>query len=287
MSPALPEILKVTVVLMVLAIGLGATPKDATFLLHRLRLLLRSVIAMYVLVPLVALLVTRLVPLVPGVRAALLVLAVSAGAPLLPRKLNHVGDAVYSFSLVLLTSALAIVVVPAWIVWLGPQFDVLQGVSPMRVARRLAASLFAPLAVGMALRPLLAARADRVVASLARVGGIVLIAAAVAMIATHGSVLLAAHRAGVGALGGVIVGALAVGHLLGGQAPGNRAALAVACATRHIGIAVLVASTLPGPPDAVLVALYVMTSTVVSLPYLVWSRRLPVMAAAPGAARES
>ena len=270
MSPALPEILKVTVVLMVLAIGLGATPKDATFLLHRLRLLLRSVIAMYVLVPLVALLVTRLVPLVPGVRAALLVLAVSAGAPLLPRKLNHVGDAVYSFSLVLLTSALAIVVVPAWIVWLGPQFDVLQGVSPMRVARRLAASLFAPL-----------------VASLARVGGIVLIAAAVAMIATHGSVLLAAHRAGVGALGGVIVGALAVGHLLGGQAPGNRAALAVACATRHIGIAVLVASTLPGPPAAVLVALYVMTSTVVSLPYLVWSRRLPVMAAAPGAARES
>ena len=201
MTQYLPIVLKFTVMLMILAVGLGATPRDATFLLRQPGLLLRSLLAMYVLVPLVAILITRLVPLTPAVTAALLVLSVSAGAPLLPRKLHHVGDAGFSFSLVVLTSAIAIVVVPAWLAWLGPQFDALASISAARVARLLAMSLFLPLAAGMALRPLLGARADAVAATIAGAGGSILIVAAVTLISLHGSVLLAAHWRGVGVLG--------------------------------------------------------------------------------------
>src|SRR5271165_6755745 len=49
------------------------------------------------------------------VEIALLVLAVSAGAPLLPRKLMKIGDGAYIFSLVVTSSLLAILVVPAWL----------------------------------------------------------------------------------------------------------------------------------------------------------------------------
>jgi BASS family bile acid:Na+ symporter len=47
----------------------------------------------------------------------------------------------------------------------------------------------------------------------------------------------------------IAVGTLifAIGHALGGPNPGHRTALAIACATRHIGIAVLVATSFPGP----------------------------------------
>jgi bile acid:Na+ symporter, BASS family len=57
------------------------------YLWRRPGLLLRSLLAMYVLVPLAALILVKALTLPPGVEIGLLVLAVSAGAPLLPRKL--------------------------------------------------------------------------------------------------------------------------------------------------------------------------------------------------------
>jgi hypothetical protein len=68
--------------------------------------------------------------------------------------------------------------------------------------------------------------------------------------------------------------ALAIGHALGGPAPDDRTALAVACASRHIGIAVLVAASLPGPRTAVIIAVYIVASAVVCIPYLRWRRNV-------------
>ena len=73
----------------------------------------------------------------------------------------------------------------------------------------------------------------------------------------------------------IAVGALilAIGHALGGPKPDDRTALAIACATRHIGIAVLVATAFRGPGTMVLIAAYIVASAAVSIPYLQWRRR--------------
>jgi len=63
-----------------------------------------------------------------------------------------------------------------------------------------------------------------------------------------------------------------IGHLLGGPTEDDRTALAIACATRHIGVAVMVATSLPGPRTIVILAVYITTSLVISLPYLRWRR---------------
>ena len=44
-------------------------------------------------------------------------------------------------------------------------------------------------------------------------------------------------------------------------------------ATRHIGVAVIVATAFCGPRTVVLLAAYVVASAVVSIPYLQWRRR--------------
>jgi bile acid:Na+ symporter, BASS family len=49
--------------------------------------------------------------------------------------------------------------------------------------------------------------------------------------------------------------------------------LAIACATRHIGVAVIVATAFRGPRTLALLAAYVVASAVVSIPYLQWCRR--------------
>jgi BASS family bile acid:Na+ symporter len=110
----LPVILKLCVSVLIFAIGLGSRLADLAYLGRRPRLLLRSLLAMYVLVPLAAFAFAKLLPLGPGVKAALLVLAVSAGAPLLPRKLSKLGSGAYVFSLVVTSSLIAIVLVPTW-----------------------------------------------------------------------------------------------------------------------------------------------------------------------------
>ena len=60
---------------------------------------------------------------------------------------------------------------------------------------------------------------------------------------------------------------------LGGPDADDRTALALACSTRHIGIAVLVASAFPGMRTIVMIAAYTVASAGVSIPYLVWRRR--------------
>jgi hypothetical protein len=75
-------------------------------------------------------------------------------------------------------------------------------------------------------------------------------------------------------LSALMLAALATGHLLGGPEEDGRTALGIACATRHVGVAVLVAVSFPGPRTAVLIAAYVVAAAVVSIPYLGWRRRV-------------
>src|SRR5271165_265834 len=162
MTATLLILLKVAVAGIILAIGMDSTLKDATYLWRRPSLLLRSVLAMYVLVPLTAVALIKVVTLAPGVRIGLLVLAVSAGAPLLPRKLMKIGDGAYIFSLVLTSSLLAILLVPAWLAVLGPRLGYPVSLRPERVALVLAKSFLLPLALGMLVRRLFPAIAERV-----------------------------------------------------------------------------------------------------------------------------
>jgi BASS family bile acid:Na+ symporter len=94
--------LKLSVAGIILAIGMDSTLEDVLYLWRRPWLLARSVLAMYVLVPLVALMLVWVMELPQSAEIGLLVLAVSAGAPLLPRKLMHIGDGRYIFSLVVI-----------------------------------------------------------------------------------------------------------------------------------------------------------------------------------------
>lgn len=272
MTLILLVVLKVTVTVIIFGIGLDSTPGDAVRLLRHPALLLRSMLAMYVLVPLAALALVKALTLPAGVEAGLLVLAVSAGAPLLPRKLLGIGDGAYIFSLVVVSSVLAVVLVPAWLAVLGPLFPRLPHLAPERVGIVLAQSFFLPLLAGMLLRRLFPRLAAMVGARLIGIAGIVLAVAAVALLAAHWQVVIEANWQGIAALAALIVAALAIGHLLGGPDEDDRTALAIACATRHIGIAVVVATAVPGPRTSVIIAVYIAVSLAVSLPYMRWRR---------------
>lgn len=264
--------LKLAVGVLIFAIGLGSTPADLGYLWRRPALLARSLFAMVVLVPAAALLLAAMLPIATGVKAALLVLAVSAGAPLLPRKLGEVSGNGYVFSLVVTSSLLAIVLVPTWIALVGRHVGVETELDALDVAALLAKSFLLPLAIGFGLRFALPARADRIAERLMIGAGLVLAAAALALLALHWDIFTAVRWQGFAALCLLLVIALAIGHALGGPEPADRTALAIACATRHVGVAVLVASAFPGPRTMVLIGTYLIASALVTVPYLRWRK---------------
>lgn len=266
-------LLKGAVAVMLLAIGAASSVRQVAYLWQRPVLLSRALLAMYVLVPAAAVLIDEFVPLGKVARAALLVLAVSAGAPMLPRKLGAIGRSPYVFSLVVTSSFLAVAFVPVWVMVLGPHFELDRQVEPLQIAMSVAQTILLPLLAGMALRaiwPAICERwADRLIAAL----GSLLMLMGLAMLLMFGHMLLDVPPRSFVAMTGLLLIALVIGHLLGGPDPHERTALAITCSTRHVGLAVLVAASMPGPYAVLLITAYLLCSLIVTVPYLMWRRR--------------
>jgi predicted Na+-dependent transporter len=272
MTGTLLLLLKFSVAGLILAIGMGSTLRDLLYLWRRPGLLLRSLLAMYVAVPLVALLVAKTLSLPAGIEVAILVLAISAGAPLLPRKLVHLGTDGYVFSLVVTSSLLAIVTIPVWLIVLAPLYGRSAELTAGDVAGVVVPSFLAPLALGMVVRWLAPAATERIADRVLAVVGVVFTLCALTLLVMNFGLLFAAGWTAILTLAGLSLCALAIGHVLGGPDPEDRTALAVCCASRHVGLAVLVAAAVPGPGTAVLVAAYIVASALVSIPYVLWRR---------------
>lgn len=76
---------------------------------------------------------------------------------------------------------------------------------------------------------------------------------------------------GLPSLAAFTLAAILTGHLLGGPDPSDRTSLAVACASRHIGLALLIAANARREQTLALVVAYLLTSALVSIPYI-WLR---------------
>ena len=183
------------------------------------------------------------------------------------------GSNAYAFSLVVTSSLLAIVVVPAWIALLAWHFGVATELAAIDVMMVMVKAFLLPLAIGMLLRAVAPTLSERFANRTVTLAGVVLTLAGLTLLVTHWQLFIEVHWQGMVALVVLLLLAVAIGHSLGGSHPDDRTTLAIACATRHIGIAVIVATAFRGPRTMVLLAAYIVASAVVSIPYLQWRRR--------------
>jgi BASS family bile acid:Na+ symporter len=270
--------LLLSVVLIVLGFGLHATWRDATFLFRNLRLLLRSLLAMNVIMPLFALFMAAVFALRPAVEIALIALAISPVPPFLPLKqLQLRGRNEYVYGLLGGTALLTIVIAPLTVALIGLAISREARIAPAAVARIVGLTVLVPLAVGLVVHGRMPTFAERASPLAGKVGSVLLIVAFVPVLIKMGPAFITLLGKGtlVAILGFILVG-LAVGHLLGGPDPDDRSALALATAIRHPGVAfVIAAGTFP---DEKLVApaviLYVIVGAIASAPYAMWRKRL-------------
>lgn len=273
----LPIVLSGSLMLLVVALGLTATEADVTYLFKHPRRLLRAVVAIEVVVPLVAVLLVAVLPLAPLVKLVIVLMAISPVPPLVPGKQFHLGGKTpYVCGLYVTIALLSIVLVPLILAILSSAFfprDV--WVSPWEIARTVLISVLLPLGAGLAIRRLSPRLAERAAPTVSKLANLFLGVAFVPVLIMEWPAMVVLLGNGTAlAIAAVAVSGLLAGHLLGGPDLADRVALAVASATRHPGIAILICKiNFPNQKVAPAVLLFMLVGILAALPYQVWSKK--------------
>ena len=278
---------KASLFLTVLALGLRATPREALSVLRSPSQLGRCVLAMYVIMPVVALAAATLLDRRPAVSVALVAVSLAPVPPVWPGKsMRSGGDESFTVGVFVASTVLALVFAPLGVAALHGLLPAGASSPAAAVARVALLTLLLPLLLGMGLRHLRPAIA-RAASAMTTASLLVLLVVAIAIVVKAWPAMMS--LVGDGTI--VVMAALAIvgllaGHLLGGPDEGDRRVLALATAARHPGIAIAVAAAaIPGERHAAAaVLLYALVGAAVTVPY-VRRRRRRVPASRPITAR--
>ena len=248
-------VLQASLAVIVFCVALNAQRGDMVSLLRRPGLWLRSILAMNIIMPLIAVLLAGAFALNRQIEVALIALAVSPVPPILPNKLMKAGASrSYSVALLALSAAMAVVLIPATIWLLGQAFGREVLVPPAAVFKAVAMSVLSPLLAGALVRELAPNVAAKISGPMAKLANVLLLAAFVPVVVVAWPELVKElGNFTLVAIAVLTLGGLLVGHVLGGPHDGDRTALALSTASKHPGVAIAVAGII-APGDKSIVA---------------------------------
>jgi bile acid:Na+ symporter, BASS family len=261
----IPITLLAFVVSSMLAVGLSLTVGEILLPLRNRRLVGLALMANFILMPLAAVVIARLLRLEQSLSAGLLLLGTAAGAPFLP-KLAAVakGNLAFAVGLMVMLMALTVGYMPLVLPLL------LEGVSvnPMSIARSLVVLMLLPLAAGLAVKRKYEAVAVRVAPVLNKVSSASLLLLIVLLLATNIRNIAAMFGTrGVLASSIFLLVSFGTGWLLGGPGPDTRSVLALGSAQRNIAAALVVGGqNFDDPKVVVMVAVVAIVGLLVLMP---------------------
>jgi bile acid:Na+ symporter, BASS family len=238
-------VLKTSIALDTLGLGLRSTFSEATSLFRRPADLGRAFVSMNVVMPLFALSLAMTFDLHPAVKIALVALSVSPVPPLFPHKASEAGGReAYTLGLLVAMAVLAIVVIPITMEIFGSLTTLPLQMSVRSVASLVGSTIVLPLFGGIALRKLAPGFAQRAARPVGILAGVLLVLSVVPVLFVSARTILSLIGNGtVLSLVAFALLGLGTGYLFGGPDPENRRVLALATSSRHPGIAVAIANT--------------------------------------------
>jgi bile acid:Na+ symporter, BASS family len=243
------------VVSSMLAMGTGLTVAQIIEPLRNARLLVLALLANFVLMPLVAFALGKVLWLDEPFGIGLLVLGCAAGAPFLPKLAELAkGNLAFAVGAMVLLMVVTVGYLPVVLPLL------LEGVSvdPWKIARSLILLMLLPLAVGLALKAYYEAMAARVKPALDWISNVSLILLVLLISAANIDKVLDVFGTR-GILAGLLFIAFgfAIGWVLGGPGNDTRRVLALGTAQRNIAAALVVGSQSFSDPKVVVMVIVV------------------------------
>jgi BASS family bile acid:Na+ symporter len=259
----------VFVVSCMLAVGLSLTVGQVVAPLRNARLVTFSLLANFVLMPLVAVVIARLLQLDEPLAAGLLLLGTAAGAPFLPLLAGIAkGHLAFSVGLTVLLMVFSVVYMPLVLPYL------LSGVSvdPLKIATSLLVLMLLPLGVGLAMKSGLERVAARLEPLLSKVSTFALVLLMVLIfVANIQNILSLFGSRGILASVLFLVAGSAMGWFLGGSEVETRNVMSLGTAQRNIAAALVVAKqNFSDPQVVVMVVVIAIVGLVLLFPFARW-----------------
>ncbi|MBX9256695.1 sodium:proton symporter [Desmonostoc muscorum CCALA 125] len=237
------------IVFTMLGAGLGLTVEQIWEPLRDRRLVISSLLANFVLVPLFVYLLLQIVHLSEPLRDGLLIMAVASGPPALP-KLAHIvkGNIAFSVGLMMLLMLGTIVYMPIVLPL------VVEGVqiNSWEIAKPLLLMMVTPLVIGLFIKAKFAAIAPTIRPILFKLSNAGLLLGLVVRLAIHTNDIISLLKTGAIFVCAVfILFSFTVGYLLGGPGIDTQRVLGVGTAQRNFAAALLVGTSNFEDPNVV------------------------------------
>ena len=255
LQKAVPLAMFVFVLSSMLAMGLGLTIAEIIAPLRNVRLVAMSLLANFVLMPLAALGLAKMLRLDEPLGVGLLLLGTAAGAPFLP-KLAQIakGNLAFAVGLMVLLMVITVGYLPLVLPVLLPGVSV----NPAKIARSLFLLMLLPLAVALVVKAKLPAAAERAKPRLDKTSSLSLILVILLLVVVNfNSVLSVFGTRGILASILFVAAGYGVGWFLGGPKADTRPVLALGTAQRNIAAALVVGSQSFSDPKVVVMVVVV------------------------------
>jgi len=191
-------------------------------------------------VPLLALIITRIIPMDQSLQIGLIVLATAAGAPFLPKLVQGAkGDVAFGVGLMVLLMVVTIIYLPIILPILLPGVSV----NPWDIAKSLIVLMLIPLAIGLLINshsPDTATHWQPLMNKVSSVAMLILLVVGLGLNVSN--IISLIGSGGILAMLLFIVGSLLIGFLLGGREPGIRSVMGLGTAQRNVSAAILVSA---------------------------------------------
>ncbi len=237
---------RMAVILLMLSMGLRVTHGALLKLWRQPRLLLKTLLAAFIIVPLFTYLVMNTMPLSFPSKAALWLVAITPGAPMIftsaSRRASSDPDLAASFQVTV--ALLVIMIAPLWILVTNAITGTRYEIDPLAVARQVLAIQLVPILAGRVahhMRPHLAIAVGNIILKLALAVLIVLVLLILAFVA--GPIASGTGWQDFAAAALVVASAMIGGYMLGGPDPISRITIANANAQRNPGLALAIAAS--------------------------------------------
>jgi predicted Na+-dependent transporter len=228
------------VVTSMLAMGLSLGLQQIAQPLRNARLVILVLLANFVLVPLLAYAITKVIPLDQSLQIGVILMGTAAGAPFIPKLVQGAkGNVAYAVGLMFLIMVVTIFYLPLVLPLLLPGVEV----NPWDIAKSLIVSMLIPLVFGMLIKshsPDVAVHWAPVMQKISSLSILILLVVGLGL--NISNILSFIGTLGIVAMVLLIVGALLIGLLLGGRDPGVRTAMGLSTGNRNGAAALLVAT---------------------------------------------
>lgn len=241
------------------SMGLSLKMKQIIAPLKNTRLVILALVINFILVPIVAYIITLVLPLDEPLRIGLILLATAAGAPFLP-KLAEVakGNMAFSVGLMVLLMVVTIIYLPIVLPLLLSGVEV----SPWDIAQSLIVMMLIPLAAGLFINARYEEAAAKMQPTFGQASNIaILVLTILGLVLNFSDMIGLVGSFGILAAIIFIVASLGIGYLLGGSDSGIKNVMGLGTGQRNISAALVVA----GQNFGIDVITYLMVVAVVGL----------------------